>query len=73
MEGEFAAPTDAVLKDGKLCEPEGAVNESTMPLDAELSMDFSALYPEITDDAINEIDDDEPRPIKMENFESDDD
>ena len=35
VDGEFAAPTDAVLKDGKLCEPEGALNDSAMPLDAE--------------------------------------
>lgn len=70
--GEFAAPTDAVLKDGKLCEPEGATTEgAAMGSEADFSLDFSALYPEITDDAIND-DDDEPLPIKMEPIESDD-
>ncbi|CRK89095.1 CLUMA_CG002560, isoform A, partial [Clunio marinus] len=72
MAGEFAAPTDAVLKDGKLCEPEGATNESTAVNDSEFTLDFSALYPEITDDAIND-DEDEPLPIKTEMLESDDD
>jgi hypothetical protein len=70
--GEFAVPTDAVLKDGKLCEPEGVTNESAMVNDADFSLDFSALYPEITDDAMND-DDDEPLPIKTELLESDDD
>lgn len=72
IEGEYAAATDAVLKDGKLCEPESALNEAGMSSDSQLSPDFSALYPEITDDAIND-DEDEPLPIKMEPFESDDD
>lgn len=70
--GEFAAPTDAVLKDGKLCEPEGATAESALAQDPDFSLDFSALYPEITDDAMND-DDDEPLPIKTELIESDDD
>lgn len=70
--GEFAVPSDAVLKDGKLCEPEGSTNESATINDSDFSMDFSALYPEITDDAIND-DDDEPLPIKTELIESDDD
>lgn len=69
--GEFAAPTDAVLKDGKLCEPEGATTDAAMGSEADFSLDFSALYPEITDDAIND-DEDEPLPIKMEPIESDD-
>lgn len=72
IEGEYAAATDAVLKDGKLCEPESTLNEPGMSQDSQLSPDFSALYPEITDDAIND-DEDEPLPIKMEPFESDDD
>jgi hypothetical protein len=71
IDGEFAAPTDAVLKDGKLCEPEGLTGES-MANDSEFSLDFSALYPEITDDAIND-DEDEPLPIKTEQIDSDDD
>lgn len=69
--GEFAVPTDAVLKDGKLCEPEGATAESASALESDFSLDFSALYPEITDDAIND-DEDEPMPIKTEMIESDD-
>lgn len=69
--GEFAGPTDAVLKDGKLCEPEGTSNESALPQDPDFSLDFAALYPEITDDAMND-DDDEPLPIKTELIESDD-
>lgn len=72
ISGEFAVPTDAVLKDGKLCEPEGATAESAMGGDADFSLDFSALYPEITDDAMND-DDDEPLPIKTELLESEDD
>lgn len=64
-------PTDAVLKDGKLCEPEGATSESAMNADNDFALDFSALYPEITDDAMND-DDDEPLPIKTELLESDD-
>lgn len=72
ISGEFAVPTDAVLKDGKLCEPEGATSESAMGGDTDFTLDFSALYPEITDDAIND-DDDEPLPIKTEILESEDD
>jgi hypothetical protein len=69
--GEFAAPTDAVLKDGKLCEPEGTAGESASVNEGDFSLDFSALYPEITDDAIND-DEDEPLPIKTELLESED-
>lgn len=69
--GEFAGPSDAVLKDGKLCEPEGTANESAINQDSDFSLDFAALYPEITDDAMND-DDDEPLPIKTEPIESDD-
>lgn len=73
ISGEFAGPTDAVLKDGKLCEPEGMTIESAMANDPDFTLDFSALYPEmITDDAINDDDDDEePLPIKTELLESD--
>lgn len=70
--GEFAVPTDAVLKDGKLCEPEGAIEESGSVNDGEFSLDFSALYPEITDDAIN-AEDNKTLPVKTELLESEDD
>lgn len=70
--GEFTVPTDAVLKDGKLCEPEGAIEESGSVNDGELSLDFSALYPEITDDAIN-AEEHKTLPIKTELIESEDD
>lgn len=69
LAGEFVVPTDAVLKDGKLCEPEGITGESASANDGDFALDFSALYPEITDDAIND-DDDEPLPIKTEILES---
>jgi hypothetical protein len=73
IEGEFAVPTDAVLKDGKLCEPEGATSESAMANETDFSLDFSVLYPEITDDAmVDEDDEHEPLPIKTELLESDD-
>lgn len=72
VDGEFAVPTDAVLKDGKLCEPEATAGDSASIHDSDFALDFAALYPEITDDAIND-DDDEPLPIKTELNESDDD
>jgi hypothetical protein len=79
IDGEFAAPGDAVLKDGKLCEPE---TTSGMDLDGNFDMsnfDLVALYPEITadDDAINEDDENQPEceilPIKKEPMNDSDD
>jgi hypothetical protein len=63
--GEFAVPNDAVLKDGVLCEPEGDGKDSN-----DFTLDFSALYPEITDDAPD--DDEEPTPVKTEVFDDSD-
>lgn len=62
-DGEFAVPSDAVMKDGKLCEPEGAI-------DTDLSLDFSALYPEIQNDELR--DDEFEMPVKTEPLDSDD-
>jgi hypothetical protein len=70
LAGEFVVPTDAVLKDGKLCEPEGITGDAVAANEGDFALDFSTLYPEITDDAIND-DDDEPLPIKTEILESD--
>lgn len=66
--GEFAVPNDAVLKDGILCEPEGEIKDG--PND--FTLDFSALYPEITDDAADDDDDDNDAiPVKAEVLDSD--
>lgn len=75
VDGVFAVPGDAVLKDGNLCEPEGS---SGLEHDANFDIsnfDLAALYPEITADAMNEEDDnaDDTLPIKMEPIHDSDD
>lgn len=72
IEGEFAAPGDAVLKDGKLCEPESVTDMGNFDMS---NFDLNALYPEITEEDENQHEDEsESLPIKTEPInESDDD
>lgn len=65
--GEFAVPNDAVLKDGVLCEPEGEIKDNSN----DFTLDFSALYPEITDDAVDDDEEHESLPVKAEVLDSD--
>lgn len=69
IDGEFAAPGDAVLKDGKLCEPEGVTDMGNFDMS---NFDLAALYPEITEEDDNQ---DESLPVKSEPLlnDSDDD
>lgn len=70
IDGEFAAPGDAVLKDGKLCEPEGVTDMGNFDMS---NFDLAALYPEIQEEDDNQHED-ESLPVKSEPInESDDD
>lgn len=71
IDGEFVAPGDAVLKDGKLCEPEGVTDMGNFDMS---NFDLAALYPEITEeDEHDNQPDDESLPVKSEPINDSDD
>lgn len=69
-DGVISVPSDAVLKDFKMDEAEAALNDNMNNSGDDVSlMDFSALYPEISDATER----DEEIPVKTELLESEDD